>query len=411
MSNEPVLDIDFARAQFPAFSHPELRGWAFFENAGGSYACRQTIERLTAYYTRRKVQPYATYPASAAAGMEMDGAHARLAALMNVEAEELHVGPSTSQNTVTLANAFRATWTDGDEVIVTNQDHEANSGVWRRLADRGITVKEWQVDPERGILDPAELASLLTDRTRLVAFPHCSNIVGHENPVADIMALVHSAGAVGVVDGVSAAPHGLADVGALGADVYLYSAYKTYGPHQGVFTVRRSVMEGLVNQSHYFNDGEVHKRMVPAGPDHAQVAALQGVADYIDELHDHHFDATPDAAERGRRVHRLMRSREVTLLTPLLDYLSSRSDLRILGPTDPSVRVPTVAMTTRTHPLEIARRLGDHKVMCDAGDFYAVRVIEAMGVPIDPGVLRLSFVHYTTEAEIDQLIRALDAEL
>lgn len=409
MNIVPTLDLDFVRSQFPAFADPTLDGWAFFENAGGSYACRQTIDRLHDYYLHTKVQPYSLYPASVEAGRQMDEAYVRLAGVLNVGVDEVHIGPSTSQNTYVLANAFRSTWNDGDEIIVTNQDHEANSGAWRRLADRGITVKEWSVDAVTGMLDPTDLEALVTDRTRLVAFPHCSNIVGHVNPVSEICSRLRAADINTVVDGVSAAPHGLPDVGALGADVYLFSAYKTYGPHQGVMTVRRSVCDALPNQSHWFNESEIHKRLIPAGPDHAQVAAMNGVVDYIDAVHEAHFDdgATPD--ERGRRVHDLFRAHETDLLTPLVDYLAGRTDVRILGPVDPATRVPTLAMVPSKNPFEVAESLVTHKVMAGAGDFYAVRLIEAMGQPADPGVLRLSFVHYTSAAEVDQLIRALDS--
>ncbi|MCP5024891.1 MAG: aminotransferase class V-fold PLP-dependent enzyme [Actinomycetia bacterium] len=408
------FDLDFVRSQFPAFAEPSLEGWAFFENAGGSYACRQTIERLTNFYTRTKVQPYAGsgYPASTRGGDEMDAAHARLAGLLNVADSELLIGPSTSQNTYVLANAFRQNWSDGDEIVVTDQDHEANSGVWRRLADRGIVVRQWHVDPHTGQLDPAALAGLLNDRTRLVAFPHCSNIVAHINPVAEITALTHEAGAVAVVDGVSQAPHGICDVDALGADVYLFSTYKTFGPHQGVMVVRHRIDDQLANQSHWFNDYSAHKRLVPAGPDHAQVAACNGVVDYVEALHDHHFDeGGADLAAKGRRVKELVRDREIELVTPLLDFLRSRRDVRIMGPSDPTIRVPTVAIVPSRPPLEVAKDLVDHRVMADAGDFYAVRLIEAMGQPADPGVLRMSFVHYTSPDEVSRLVEALEQVL
>jgi selenocysteine lyase/cysteine desulfurase len=407
----PEFDLDFVRSQFPAFDEESLDGWAFFENAGGSYASRQTIDRLHRFYTETKVQPYGPYPAAAAGGQLMDDAYVRLAGILNVGTDEVHIGPSTSQNTYVLAHAFRATFADGDEIIVTNQDHEANSGAWRRLSDHGITVKEWAISPVTGMLDPADLQDLITDRTKLAAFPHCSNIIGHENPVADICAIFRDAGVISVVDGVSAAPHGLPDVGALGADVYLFSAYKTWGPHQGVMTVRRSVCDSLPNQSHYFNDGEITKRLVPAGPDHAQVAALNGVVDYLDAVHEAHFADGAPADERGRRVHDLIRAHETSLLTPLLDFLRSRGDVRILGPDDPAIRVPTVAVMPSKNPMDVAMALADHKVMAGAGNFYAVRVLQAMDIALDPGVLRLSFVHYTSPAEIDQLIAALDATL
>ena len=411
MSDAPQLNLDFVRAQFPAFDEPSLDGWAFFENAGGSYACRQTIQRLTDFYNLTKVQPYAPYPASAEGGRLMDDAYVRLAGALNVSPDEVHIGPSTSQNTYVLAHAFRSIWAEGDEVVVTDQDHEANSGVWRRLADTGITVREWQVDPETGMLDPSQLEKLLTERTKLVAFPHVSNIVGHENPVAEICAMVKAAGAVSVVDGVSAAPHGLPDVNALGADIYLFSAYKTWGPHQGIMTVKTDVCDSLPNQSHFFNDVSVHKRLVPAGPDHAQVAAMNGVIDYIDAVHEAHFDDGALPAERAQRVHDLFRTHETKVLTPLLEFVASRDDVRVLGPSDPALRVPTVALRTSKDPHEVTQDLVAHKVMAGAGDFYAVRVIEAMGVPADPGVLRLSFVHYTSSGEVSQLTDALGSVL
>jgi len=411
MSDLPDLRLDYVRSQFPAFDEPSLDGWAFFENAGGSYACRQTIDRLHAFYTRTKVQPYAPYPASVEGGRQMDDAYLRLAGVLNVGSDEGHIGPSTSQNTYVLARAFRSTWSEGDEIIVTNQDHEANSGVWRRLGDEGIIIREWLVDPETGMLDITALPDLISDRTKLAAFPHCSNIVGHENPVARACELLRSAGVVSVIDGVSAAPHGLPDVDALGADVYLFSAYKTFGPHQGVMTVRREVCDALPNQSHWFNDGEIHKRLVPAGPDHAQVAAMNGVIDYIDAVHEAHFEDGALPAERGQRVRELVRRHETSLLVPLLDYLGGRTDVRIMGPTDLATKVPTVAIVPARNPQDVAVELATHNVMAGAGDFYAVRLIEAMGQPADPGVLRLSFVHYTSAAEIDQLITALDATL
>ncbi len=407
----PAFDLEFVRRQFPAFDDPSLDGWAFFENAGGSYPCRQVLDRLFRFYTATKVQPYAPYPAAEAAGAAMDEAYARLSALLGVAEDELHFGPSTSQNTYVLAQAFRAGWRAGDAIIVTNQDHEANSGAWRRLEKTGIAVREWRVDRDTGLLDPADLETLLDDRVRLIAFPHCSNIVGAPNPVPDLCAKARAIGAVSVVDGVSYAPHGFPDIGALGADVYLFSSYKTYGPHQGVMTVRRAVAENLENQGHFFNAGDLRKTLTPAGPDHAQIAACAGMADYTDVVHAQHFGATAPPVERGRRVHDLFRDREQTLLAPLLDYLRGRNDIRIMGPTTAETRCPTVALALTRPGTEAAAALAQHRIMAGGGHFYAHRLVEAMGVDPEHGVLRLSFTHYTAPEEIDRLITALDAVL
>ncbi len=404
------LDIAWVRAQFPAFEEPGLGEMAFFENAGGSYTSRFVIDRLTRYYIARKVQPYAPYEASTIAGREMDEARARLAAMLGVETEELSFGPSTSQNTYVLAQAFGEMLGEGDAIVVSNQDHEANAGVWRRLAARGIELREWQIDPESGHLDIDALDKLLDDKVRLVVFPHVSNVVGEVNDVARISAMAHLAGAWTCVDGVSYAPHGLPDVGALGADIYLFSAYKTYGPHQGIMTIRRALGELLPNQGHYFNAASLYKRFTPAGPDHAQIAASAGMADYIDAFAAQHgIEGGPRARSAG--VSALMAAHEEALLQPLLDYLGGRNDLRLIGPPRARGRAPTVAVDLGRNAEEVAAALAPHGIMAGGGDFYAVRPLEALGVDLKTGVLRLSFVHYTTELEVKRLIRVLDQVL
>ncbi len=403
-----MLDIDFVRSQFPAFDEPSLQGQAFFENAGGSYTSAPVIERLTRFYKARKVQPYAPYAASELAGAEMDEARARLAAMLGVDGDEVSFGPSTTQNTYVLAQAFGQWMDPGDAIVVTNQDHEANTGPWRRLAERGIEVREWQIDPDTGHLDPEKLNDLLDDRVRLVCFPHCSNVVGEINPVAKVTALAHAAGAFVCVDGVSYAPHGLPDVGGLGADIYLFSAYKTYGPHQGIMVMRRHLGEMLPNQAHYFNADTLYKRFTPAGPDHAQVAASAGMVDYIESFAAHHgiMGNTPSAT--GAAVHDVMRDHETALLQPLLDFAASKNSVRLLGPADATLRAPTVALAANAPGAALAAQLAGHGIMAGGGDFYAVRALSAMGVDETQGVLRLSFVHYTRREEIDKLLAALD---
>lgn len=408
----PQLDLDFVRSQFPAFASPALAGMAFFENAGGSYPCAQVVARLTRFYTERKVQPYAPYPASQAGGAEMDEARDRLAAMLGVLPEEVSFGPSTSANTYVLANAVRQ-WLRGTDgaVVVTNQDHEANSGVWRRLADEGIEVREWRIDPQTGHLDLAALRALLADgRVRLVCFPHCSNVVGEINPVDEICDMARAHGARTCVDGVSYVPHGFPFVPGLGCDVYLFSAYKTYGPHQGIMVIRTAFGMELPGQGHFFNQSVLYKRHTPAGPDHAQVAACAGMADYVDALAAHHgIGGLP--AMRAAGVHDLMRAQEASVLGPLMEYLSARNDLRLIGPRRAEGRAPTVALALDRPAEPVAAALAQHGIMAGGGDFYAVRPLQAMGVDTGRGVLRLSFVHYTTASEVDRLIAALDAEL
>jgi cysteine desulfurase family protein (TIGR01976 family) len=408
-----TFDLDYVRAQFPAFSEPSLRGFAHFENAGGSYACGQAIEWLDRFYRRTKVQPYHHFAPSHEGGEQMDRARERMAEWLNVGADELHFGPSTSANTYVLAQALRQQLEPGDEVIVTNQDHEANVGAWSRLADSGIVVREWKIDPEDRELHRAGLEALLNERTRAVAFTHCSNIVGSINPVREICDLVHEAGALAIVDGVSFCPHGMPDVPATGADIYLFSLYKVYGPHLGVMFLRRDLNEDLPHQGHFFNAGKPLYRFTPAGPDHAQIAAVNGVMDYMDALYAHHFPDTPaPATGRAEAVRRMLREQETRLLQPLLDFLAAHPAVDLIGRTRAAERAPTVAFTVRERSSDgIARRLAARGLGVGAGDFYAYRLVEALGLDNADGVVRASFVHYTSPAEVDRLTAALDTLL
>lgn len=409
MADALPLDPALIRAEFPAFADPSLEGWAFFENAGGSYTSRQVIDKLTHYYTATKVQPYAPYPAAKAAGDAMDLSYRRIAEALNVPVDWIHFGPSTSANTYTLGHAFSGWLKPGDAIVVTNQDHEANSGAWRRLADRGITVREWQVDPQTGRLDLAALDRLLDSKVRLVCMPHASNISAEINPVRDVAQRARSFGAVTVVDGVSYAPHGLPDLLALGCDIYLFSAYKVYGPHQGVMAIRPALAAELPNQGHFFNHDQPRKRLTPAGPDHAQIAASSGIADYLERVAALAGDI--EGTTPFQRAHHAMRAQEVALLRPLLDYLRQKNNVRLIGPADPELRAPTVAVALSEPGAVVAERLAKHKVMAGGGHFYAWRLLDAVGIDPAHGVLRLSFTHYTTPEEVAQVIAALDAEI
>ncbi len=330
--------------------------------------------------------------------------------MLGVDTDEVSFGPSTTQNTYVLAQAFRQWMQPGEAIIVTNQDHEANTGPWRRLAEAGIEIREWRLNPESSSLDPADLDALLDEKVRLVCFPHCSNVVGEVNDVLEITARAHAAGAFACVDGVSYAPHGFENIGKTGADIYLFSAYKTYGPHQGIMVIRRELGMVLPNQAHFFNADCLYKRFTPAGPDHAQVAASAGMADYVDQLAAHH-GIEGGAAARCAGVHDLMRAHEGALLQPLLEYLRAKPSVRLLGPDRADRRAPTVALDLGRAAEPVAAALADHGIMAGGGHFYAVRALQAHGIDPKKGVLRLSFTHYTHRDEIDRLMRALDATL
>jgi selenocysteine lyase/cysteine desulfurase len=417
------LDVSFARSQFGAFREPSLAGQIHAENAGGTFACDQVIKQLNTFYRETKVQPYYLFDASVRGGQQMDAAYASMASYLNANEEDVSFGPSTSCNTYVLSQAIREGLVPGDEIIVTNQDHETNTGVWRRLEESGAKVREWQVNKD-GLLDVADLEQLLSSKTKLLAFPHCSNVVAHVNPVAEIAAKAHEAGALVVCDGVSYCGHGLPDTKALGADVYMFSTYKTYGPHQGVMVVQPDALDKLPSQCHHFNAYDPQKRYTPAGPDHAQIAACHGIGEYFDTLCNHHFgevngttDTSTDTQQRTQQLRDLFHGQEVALMTPLLSFLRERQELghlRIIGPSTPEGRAPTIAFlplpgAPRTKEVVIlAQELADRGVGVGYGGFYANRLLESMGIDPDTGVVRVSLVHYNTVEEVEQVIAHLD---
>jgi selenocysteine lyase/cysteine desulfurase len=357
---------------------------------------------------KNKVQVNYPYPASTKAGQLMEASFKRMADYLNVDESEIHFGPSTTQNIYVLANAMRPMWQDGDEIIVSCQDHEANAGAWRRLADRGIKIIEWHAHPETGILSLKELDTLFSDRTKMVAFPHCSNVIGHINPVATISEMAQKRGALSVVDGVGWAPHGFPDLMELGADIYLFSLYKTFGPHLGLMYVRKALIGKMQNQSHFFKEGISRSMLTPAGPDHAQIAAVSGILDYFDKVYFHHYREDNIPSERNNALNKLFREHEKALLDRLLIFLRSRDDIQIIGPDTVEDRAPIVSIIPLQKTInKVYVTLTEHKLMLGMGHFYAVRPLMDMDIPTDPGVLRISFLHYTSMEEIDQLIDGL----
>jgi selenocysteine lyase/cysteine desulfurase len=407
-----TLSLEFVRGQFPAFNEPALRDWAHFDNAGGSYACRYVIWRLHRFHRERRVRPNGAFPMADAVGEELGDARRRLALILGVSPDELCFGPSTTQNAYVLAQAFRDWLHPGEAIVVTGQDSATQSRPWRRLARAGIEVREWQVDAQTGALDPDALGTLLEDgKVRLVCVPHCSTVLGEVNDIRRIARIAHQAGAYICVDGVGYAPHGLPDVGRLGADIYLFSAYKAYGPRQGIMVIRKPLGSRLPGQG---DDGEadnLSERFTPAGPDDAQIAACGGLADYIDALYHYHTRAGRDVAGRATAISEAIRGREASLMRPLLDALQARRGLRLLGPARLRDRVPTFSLALGRPAEPAARKLAERGIMAGSGTLDAPRLLEAMGVDPAHGALRLSFLHYTSETDIARLIDALDATL
>ncbi|MGI9311173.1 MAG: aminotransferase class V-fold PLP-dependent enzyme [bacterium] len=418
-SNHPRLDLDFVRSCFPAFAQTLPANTAFFENAGGSYVAGAVLNELMRFYREHKVQPYGASQICRVAGERMDAGRATMADLLGVHADTITLGPSTTQNINTLALAC-ATLVDADSrVIVSAQDHEANIGAWQRLCRRsGAELAIWAVDPQSGELSLDALRRMMDARTKIVCVTHSSNIVGTINPIEEVIALCRQNGARAVVDGVSYAPHQWPNLRALRPDAYCFSTYKTYATHLGVLYTAPEFAAALDPQCHYFNRDCAHKRLDSAGPDHASIAALAGLGEYFAASHAHHFrddDANQDSAnrnlaEQAQAVSALMHRHESELCAPLLEALRALP-LRVIGRADMRGREANIALVSERHSsAHLSAALAARGIAAGHGHFYAKRLLENIGLrDSEDGVLRISFAHYNSEAEVERVIDALRA--
>ena len=406
-----ALDIDFVKAQFPAFKDPLSSKWSFFENAGGSYVPHNVIKHLNNFMTSTKVQPYAEFDISAIAGNNMDKATELFAEMINARKDEIIIGASTTMNMYVLSNAMKHFIKPGDEVIVTNQDHEANIGAWRRLESYGAVIKEWKINTENAELEIEDLKALLTNKTKIVAVTHCSNIVGSINNLQSIAKLVHKYNAFLVGDGVSYAPHGLPNVKDLDVDFYTFSLYKTYGPHLGLLYGKKEILNQLPNQNHEFLEGDVPYTLNPGGPNHEELSCLVGIYEYFNNLYNHHFpDENNTLRKKIEKINELISNHEEQIANPLLEYLNSRNDIKLMGKKkiENKNRAPTIAFTfVNQSSKKISDQLVKNGIATRNDNFYAWRCLKALGIDVDDGVVRTSMVHYNTHEDVEKLISVL----
>lgn len=405
--------LEFVRSQFPTLASD----WIFMDNAGGSVPLGRVIERTAQYMAECPVQLGASYEVSMLAQQRLDAAMEELATFTNArDTAEVIVGPSTSTLISRLARAMAPRLVKGDEIIVTNVDHEANISPWRRLEQRGVVINTWQLNRDSMRLELDDLAAVMTDRTRLVCFTHASNVLGTIESVKEITRFVHARGAEVCVDGVAYAPHHEIDVQAWDVDYYFFSLYKTYGPHQAVLIGKRKQLEALENINHYFFKPEdVPFKFQPGGMNYEQSYASGAIKNYFCELGERAgAPANAEDREKIAAASSWMNRHEEDIVAPLLEFLDQRAGVRIIGNASPSaeIRTPTVSFVLDVRDsASIPRETDRHKIAIRWGHFYAPRLIEFLGLAEQNGVVRASLVHYNSHDEVMQLIRVLDEVL
>ncbi|MDC6381990.1 cysteine desulfurase-like protein [Pseudomonas graminis] len=403
-----ALDIDYVRSQFPALAS----GYAYLDNAGGSAVLKPVAERITDYLLNSAVQLGASYSESVDAGARVMQARESVAQLINARyPEECVMGGSTTHLLQILCRAIAPSINPGDEIVVTNCDHEANIGPWVRLCEeRGATLRVWAVNAQSMDLELADLDALLSDKTRYLAMTHASNILGSVNPVAEVARRVHAVGGKVCVDAVAYAPHRLVDVQASGADYYVFSFYKTFGPHFAVLWGKREALLELPSLNHFFIGQEIIPyKLQPGNLNYELSYGCIGISDYLIDI-GRRLGASGSERQLMQAAFDAFEVQEDLLAETLLAFLRETPGVRIIGKsrvTDGD-RVPTISFVVEGIQSEaIVRRVDNHRMGIRFGDFYARRLIEQLGLTPYGGVVRVSIAHYNSVNELNRLVEHL----
>jgi cysteine desulfurase family protein (TIGR01976 family) len=408
MQNFP---IDAVRSHFPALSRAVAGQRAiFFDAPGGTQACDAAIAAMTAHLSGGTANAGGPFATSIETDRLSDDAHAAVADLLGARAEEIAFGPNMTTLTFAVSRALARDWREGDELVVTRLDHDANVAPWLEVAeDRGMTVRWLDFDPATGRWTLDDLAGLLGPKTRLVALGVASNALGTVNPIAEAVKLVRQrSDAFVYLDAVQSVPHLVTDVAAMGADFVACSPYKFFGPHQGVLWMNPRLDDRVraYKVRPAGNDGA--HRFETGTPSFEGQAGMLGTISYLEWLGEL---ADPSANSRRSRLVAAMTAAtayEVELGDRLLAGFAAIPGLKLWGPPTMEARVPTFSFTLSGHAAPaIAQHLAKRGIFAWAGHFYAVEVAARLGLADKGGLLRVGLCHYNTAEEVDRLIAAV----
>lgn len=403
------------RAQFPALAQEwQGRPLIFFDNPGGTQVPESVIEATAHYYRESNANIGGAFETSRRTDAVIAGARSAMADLLNAPAPETIVfGPNMTSLTFQMARAFGRTIRPGDEIIVTNLDHDANVTPWTDLQEAGAIIKVWDIENDC-TLNPERLRALLSERTRLLAMTHASNAVGTIPDVAASIQLAHSAGALVYVDAVQFTPHGSVDVQALDCDFLACSAYKFFGPHVGALYGKAEHLVRLTPYKVRPAKNLIPNRWETGTLNHEGLAAVTAAVDYLAQI-GRAAGAENTRRQQLKRAMETIRAYEKTLSAEVLTGLSRLEGIRVQGLTDLNrleERLPTFACTLpHCSPRAAAEYLGAQGICCWSGNYYALRLMERLGLEAQGGALRIGLAHYNTREEVERLLETLETFL
>lgn len=402
MTQNKVASVEEIRSHFPALERIHNgQKVAYFDGPGGTQVPRMVVERVADYLYNHNANTHWAYPTSNETDEILEDSRRTLADFLNASFDEIAFGQNMTSLTLHLARSLGREFKEGDEIIVTELDHHANSDTWRSLEkERGVVIRALQFDTENGQLDLNELKNLFTEKTKLLAIGAASNSLGTITDVTVACAMAREAGALSFVDAVHYAAHNLIDVKAFGCDFLGCSAYKFYGPHIGVLYGRKELLQATDFPRLRPAPDYAPENAETGTQGHESIAGAAAAVDFLASLAEGN-----SRRERLKTTFEELHSRKKELTAQLWNGLHEIKGVKVYGPSPDAPRTPTISFTVAGHTArEVATRLAERGLFLSHGDFYALTVVERLGVE---GLVRAGCACYTTEEEIERLLEGV----
>jgi cysteine desulfurase family protein (TIGR01976 family) len=412
------FDVAWVRAQFPALSrvingHPV----AYLDGPGGTQVPQRVLDAVQDYLANHNSNTHGFFATTEETDQIILGARSAMADMFGCSPGEVSFGANMTTLSFMLAQSLGSSLGPGDQVLITEIDHEGNRGPWLRLAERGVLVREVPVHTSTCTLDMEALERMAHEgRTRVVAVNYACNAVGTVSDVKRVAEIARKVGALSVVDAVHYALHGPIDVREIGCDVLLCSAYKFFGPHIGVMYVRRDVAEHIDALRLSTQEAEPPSKFESGTLDQEGIAGTSAAVDFIAEMGRRHMDLAGGSLPAGlsgrrREIVAGMLANEAyeqPLARHLMAELAETPGVTLYGPPAGHPRTSTVSFTLDGYTaMEAARILGERGLFVWDGHFYAVRLVERLGLIERGGLIRVGLCPYTTAEELERLVAAV----
>ncbi|HEY9152968.1 MAG TPA: cysteine desulfurase-like protein [Anaerolineales bacterium] len=408
------LDLSAIRSQFPSLNRPAI----FFDNPGGTQIAKQSLDRINKYLLECNANHEGAFATSIASDAVLDEAHLAMADFYNAASpEEIIFGNNMTTLTLHISRSISREWKEGEEIVVTRLDHDANVTPWVLAAqDRGVKVNWVDFDVEDGTLKLDDLQKALKRKPRLLAVGYASNSLGTINPVAKIVKMAHDAGTLVYIDAVQYAPHGAIDVQKLDCDFLISSSYKFFGPHCGILYGKHDLLEKLLAYKVRPATNHLPGKFETGTQNHEGIAGVLGAVEYFEWIGKEFGDDKSLVDYSGRRLElkkamNAIHAHELEVSRALLFGLQAVPGLTIFGLTDPNrldERVATYSFRLKNMPpRKVAEELAEQNIYVWDGNYYAINVTERLGLEDKGGMVRVGAAHYNTLNEVERLKTAL----